>query len=265
MWFVLYFKGFLHPSWAGGACTAVAQWDTAVWVRSLRENLRTRRELGSAQSGSLAGRPRLTKLELERAQSHFGGSRPTLLTALFHRRGASAVKYAGKASSAPPRSQRTCSSIPTLGLIRASTAGRGSTRSQTWRNTRSSTQVRLRTGSASNRTAFVSLRVKRRRADRTVSLLLQVRSRTSVRCAGRPSARARISSRTAGSTRASNLLAVTSAGKASRGKWTCGDTRRRNTAWNDADAEFCTEPETEERVWRPCFSPIYCLLHLFIV
>lgn len=63
--------------------------------------------------------------------------------------------------------------------------------------------------------------------------LLQVRSRTSARCAGRPSVRAPISSHTAGNTRGSNLSAVTSAGKVSREKWTCGDTRRRSTDSNE--------------------------------
>ena len=50
-------KGVLHTSRAGGPCAAIAQRDAAVWVRDLRENLRTRSEPGSAQSGALAGRP----------------------------------------------------------------------------------------------------------------------------------------------------------------------------------------------------------------
>lgn len=61
MRFVWYFKGVLHPSWTGGPRPAVAQRDAAVRVRSVRENLRTRRELGPAPGGSLAGRPRLTR------------------------------------------------------------------------------------------------------------------------------------------------------------------------------------------------------------
>lgn len=66
-----------------------------------------------------------------------------------------------------------------------------------------------------------------------VTFPLQARSRTSVRCAGRPSVRAPTSSRTAGNTRDSNPSAATCAGKASRGKWTCGDTRRRSTDSNE--------------------------------
>lgn len=57
MRFVWYFKGVLHPSWTGGPRPAVPQRDAAVRVRGVRENLRTRRELGPAPGGSLAGRP----------------------------------------------------------------------------------------------------------------------------------------------------------------------------------------------------------------
>lgn len=54
---LFFVKGVLHTSRFGGSCAAVTQRDAAVWMRNLWENLRTRSELGSAQSGSLAGRP----------------------------------------------------------------------------------------------------------------------------------------------------------------------------------------------------------------
>lgn len=153
---------------------------------------------------------------------------------ISYRRGASAVKSAAKASSAPPRCPRTCSSTRTRGPTRASTAGRGSTKSQTWRNTRSSTQVRHKVQKKKKKKSNAPPCVKMApRWHSVISFLPQGRSRTSARCAGRPSVRAPTSSRIAGNTRASNRSAVTSAGKASRGKWTCGGTRRRSTDTNE--------------------------------
>lgn len=66
-----------------------------------------------------------------------------------------------------------------------------------------------------------------------LTLSPKVRSRTSARCVERPSARAPTWSHTAGSTRASSLSAATCAGRASRERWTSGDTRRRSTGSNE--------------------------------
>lgn len=143
----------------------------------------------------------------------------------LNRKGALAAKSAGRASSVPPRSPHTCSSTRTRDPIPANTAGRGSTRSPTWKNTPSSTQVRAGAPSAwlpSPNTADYFNHL----------LLLQGRSRTNARCVGRRSVRAPTWSLTAGSTRASSRSAVTCAGKASKGRWTWGGTRRRSTDSN---------------------------------
>lgn len=62
----------------------------------------------------------------------------------------------------------------------------------------------------------------------------QVRSPTSARCAGRPSARAPTSSPTAGSTQASSPSAVSCAPRASSARWTCGGTVRASTTSSEA-------------------------------
>lgn len=69
-----------------------------------------------------------------------GCVRPFLL--LFpNRKKASSAKCVANHSSAPPPCPHTCSSTRTRGPTPASTAAKGSTRSLTWRNTHTFTQV----------------------------------------------------------------------------------------------------------------------------
>lgn len=86
------------------------------------------------------GQHQVTSLD----KPHFFIAQVTTVAVVF-RRGRSPARCVGRYSSAPPPSRLTCSYIQTSGLTPASTVASGSTRSLTWRNTRSYTQVGPRT------------------------------------------------------------------------------------------------------------------------
>jgi len=78
-------------------------------------------------------------------------------------------------------------------------------------------------------------------------VMLQVKSRTNAKCAGRPSASRPTSSRTAGSTRASSRSPATCAGAPSSARSTCAAIRRPST-------RTCTRPRRAARRSR-CTRP----------
>lgn len=110
-----------------------------------------------------------------------------------------------------------------------------------------------------------------------VFLYFQVKSPTNVRCAEKRSAKAPTSSHTAANTRASSPSAAICALKASSAKWTCGDTGRPSTAWNELrttththrkhyrDTDQILHIDTRTPSWRPPSRTRLCDFILFIM
>ena len=130
----------------------------------------------------------------------------------------------------------TCSSTQTPGPTLAHSVAKGSTRSQTWRNTPIFTQVRIFVEDRFREWVGpwleyfqVDFRQTLPNQSKTKSDLFQERSRTSASCVRSLSRRAATWSHTCASTRATSRSLAGSVIRGSRGRWTWGDTGRANT------------------------------------